>query len=132
MFNDQFVRVLRTIVSPSTVGDHCFYTIYYLPVEKRLIQDIHIMMRRMDGKAPIFATVPTLVGEADKSVYLSTKFEEAPEAVGATLGKGEDADEVVLTGLLTGTGPKAPVRPGDKATVDDVPTKVVLHFRRRI
>jgi hypothetical protein len=110
MCNNQFVRVLRTIVFTSTVGDHCIYTIYYLPVEKRLIQDIHIMLRRMDGNAPIFATAPALVGEAGKPVYISTKIEETPVG-GATIGKDQDDEALtaVLTGQLSDAGP------GDKA-----------------
>jgi hypothetical protein len=81
-------------------------------------------MMGMDGKAPVFTTVPALVGEADKSNYLSTKVVEAPVAV--TPGKDFDDEtlKTVLTGLFSGVE--------DKAIVDDVPTKVVLHFRRRV
>jgi hypothetical protein len=128
------VRVLRTIVFPSTVGDHCFHTIYYLTVKRRVIQDIHIMLRRMDGKAPRFATVPVIETEDGKSGVIFTKVEEAPEATTVTIGKEADdkAIKAALASLLSGAGDKATVGPRDKARVDDVPTKVVLHIRRRV
>jgi hypothetical protein len=71
VFNDQFVRVLRTIVYPATDGDHCFHNVYYVPVEKRVIQDIHIMLRQLDGTSPIF--VPVL--ENESGIVATTKVE---------------------------------------------------------
>jgi hypothetical protein len=137
LFNDQFVRVLRTIVLPSTVGDHCFHTIYYLPVERRVIQDIHVMLRRMDGKAPKFATVPIIETEDGKSGKSgkSTRVDDAlatPLALTVEKKVDDKTLKAALAGVLSGAGDKVLVGPGDKATVDDVPTKTVLHFRRRV
>jgi len=36
------VRLLRTFIRPSKFGEHHFHNVYYLPIEKRVIQDIHI------------------------------------------------------------------------------------------
>ena len=54
---DQNLRKLRIIQYPSIVGEHRFQNIYYLPVEKRVFQDINIQMRLMDG-----STVPFEAG----------------------------------------------------------------------
>jgi hypothetical protein len=79
LFNDQYVRVLRTIVYPSTVGDHCFQTVYYMPVEKRLIQDIHIMMRQLDGTSPIFVTDESGTRRRNKKQRVETKTYEGDD-----------------------------------------------------
>jgi len=54
---DQNLRTLRIIHFPSVVGEHRFQNVYYLPVEKRVFQDINIQMRLMDG-----STVPFEAG----------------------------------------------------------------------
>jgi hypothetical protein len=86
--------------------DHCFHTIYYLPVEKRVIQDLHIIMRQMDGKAPIFTTVPVVETENGKLGVISTIVEEAPVAADVIVGKAVDDKtlKTALTGLLSGAG----------------------------
>jgi len=43
------VRLLRTIICPTQSGNHLFDNIYYLPVEKKLFQDIRIELREASG-----------------------------------------------------------------------------------
>jgi hypothetical protein len=60
---DQNLRTLRTIIFPVKGEEHRFLNIYYLPVEKRVFQDITIQMRLTDGSpVPLEAdTVPVKV-----------------------------------------------------------------------
>jgi hypothetical protein len=92
------------------------------------------MILQMESKAPKFATVPVVETENGKSGVIFTKVEEAP--AGTTVAIGKEADDkaikAALAGLLSGAGYNATVGPGDKASVDDVPTKVLQHFRRRV
>ena len=57
------VRLLRTIICPTQLGDHLFQNIYYLRVEKSLFQDIRIKLRLLDGEHAAFenSVIPTKV-----------------------------------------------------------------------
>jgi len=57
------VRLLRTIICPTQLGNHLFQNIYYLPVEKKLFQDIRIELREADGEPAAFedSIIPTKV-----------------------------------------------------------------------
>jgi hypothetical protein len=62
-FGSQYVRVLRTFIQPSKYCNHTFDNIYYLPVEKRLFQNIEVRLLRFDGRAVGFhpSTTPVKV-----------------------------------------------------------------------
>jgi hypothetical protein len=47
---NKLVRCLRTITHPTAYCQHKFQNIYYLPVEKRHIQDIRINILNMQGE----------------------------------------------------------------------------------
>ena len=57
------VRLLRTIICPTQLGNHLFQNIYYLPVEKKLFQDIRIELREASGEPAALeaSIVPTKV-----------------------------------------------------------------------
>ena len=57
------VRLLRTIICPTQLGNHLFLNVYYLPVEKSLFQDIRIELRVSGGGPAAFedSTIPTKV-----------------------------------------------------------------------
>jgi hypothetical protein len=46
----QYVRCLRTFIKQTTNCNHIFDNVYYMPVEKRLFQDIQIQILTLDGK----------------------------------------------------------------------------------
>ena len=48
------VRVLRPIILWPATGKHLFQNIYYFPVEKSELQDIHIELKLLDGEPPEF------------------------------------------------------------------------------
>jgi hypothetical protein len=54
--DSQHIRDLRTFIQPSTYCKHTFDNIYYVPVEKRRIQDIEIKILRLEG-TPVKITV---------------------------------------------------------------------------
>ena len=43
------VRLLRTIICPTQLGNRQIQNVYFLPVEKTLFQDIRIELRVTDG-----------------------------------------------------------------------------------
>ena len=57
------VRLLRTIICPTQLGNHVFQNIYYPPIEKKLFQDICIEPREANGERAAFEAtiVPTTV-----------------------------------------------------------------------
>ena len=57
------VRLLRTIICPTQLGNHLFQNAYYLPVEKTLFQDVRIELRVLDGTHAAFedSVIPTKV-----------------------------------------------------------------------
>ena len=63
MVGTESVRLLRTIICPTQSGNHLFDNIYYLPVEKKLFQDIRIELREAsDAPAALEAgIIPTKV-----------------------------------------------------------------------
>ena len=48
-FGDRLVRVLRTFITPSLTGQYTFTNIHYVPVEKRIFQDIRIEILNTQG-----------------------------------------------------------------------------------
>ncbi len=48
----QYIRCFRTFVLPKTYCNNVFYNVYYVPVEKRCYQDIHIEVKRKTGEPP--------------------------------------------------------------------------------
>ena len=48
------VRLLRTIICPTQLGNHQFQNVYYLPVQRTLFQDIRIELRVSDGGPAAF------------------------------------------------------------------------------
>ena len=57
------VRLLRTIICPTQLGNHMFQNIYYLPIEKKLFQDIRIELRETNGEPAVLeaSIIPTKV-----------------------------------------------------------------------
>ena len=57
------VRLLRTIICPTQLGNHMFQNIYYLPVEKNLFQDLRIELREASGEPAALeaSIIPTRV-----------------------------------------------------------------------
>ena len=57
------VRLLRTIICPTQIGNHLFQNFYYLPVENPLFQNIRIELRVLDGEHAAFenSVIPTKV-----------------------------------------------------------------------
>jgi len=57
------VRLLRTIICPTQLGNNLFKNIYYLPLERTLFQDIRIELRVSDGGPAAFeySIIPTKV-----------------------------------------------------------------------
>ena len=57
------VRILRTIICPTQLGNDLFQNVYYLPVERTLFQDIRIELRVSDGGPAAFevSVIPTKV-----------------------------------------------------------------------
>ena len=57
------VRLLRTIICPTQLGNHQFQNVYYLHVEKKLFQDIRMELRVSDGGPAAFedSVIPTNV-----------------------------------------------------------------------
>ena len=57
------VRLLRTIICRTQLGNHIFQNIYYLPVEKTHFQDIRIELREAKGEPAAFdaSIIPTKV-----------------------------------------------------------------------
>ena len=49
----ELTRLLRTIITPSQLGQHLFPNIYYLPVERNDITSIHIELSLVDHDRPI-------------------------------------------------------------------------------
>ena len=50
MVGTESFRLLRVIICPTQLGNHLFHNIYYLPVEKKLFQDIRIELREASGE----------------------------------------------------------------------------------
>ena len=50
MVGTESVRLLRTIIFPTQLGNHLFHNIYYLPDEKKPFQDIRIELREASGE----------------------------------------------------------------------------------
>ena len=50
MVGTESVRLLRTIICSTQLGNHLFHIIYYLPVEKKLFQEIRIELRVASGE----------------------------------------------------------------------------------
>jgi len=63
MVGTESVRLLRTIICPTQLGNHLFQNIYYLPVEKKLFQDINVELRETSGEPPALEAgiIPTKV-----------------------------------------------------------------------
>ena len=57
------VRLLRTIICPTQLGNHLFQNVYYLPVEKTHFEDTRIELRETDGGPAALeaSVVPTKV-----------------------------------------------------------------------
>jgi len=57
------VRLLRTRICPTQLGNHMFQNIYYLPIEKKLFQDIRIELRETNGEPAVLeaSIIPTKV-----------------------------------------------------------------------
>jgi len=57
------VRLLRTVICPTQLGNHMFQNIYYLPVEKNPFQDIRIELREASGEPAALESgiIPTKV-----------------------------------------------------------------------
>jgi hypothetical protein len=53
-FGGQYVRVLRTFITPTAHCNYSFENVYYVPVEKRRLHDIEIKILRLDGKTVEF------------------------------------------------------------------------------
>ena len=55
------VRLLRTIICPTQLGNHLFQNISHLPVDRTLFQDIRIELRVSDGGPAAFedSIIPT-------------------------------------------------------------------------
>jgi hypothetical protein len=51
---ENLLRGLRTYIAPSTQCQHIFDQIYYMPVQKRIFQDIRIEILTMEGKRYAF------------------------------------------------------------------------------
>ena len=50
MVGTECVRLLRINICLTQLGNHLFHIIYYLPVEKKLFQDIRIELREASGE----------------------------------------------------------------------------------
>ena len=63
MEGTESVSLLRTIICPTRLGNHLFHNIYYLPVEKKLFQDIRIELRETSAEPAAFEAgiIPTTV-----------------------------------------------------------------------
>jgi len=63
MVGTERVRLLRTILCPTQLGNHLFHNIYYLPVEKKLFQDVRIELREASGEPAALeaSIIPTKV-----------------------------------------------------------------------
>jgi hypothetical protein len=46
---ENLIRCLRTYIAPSTECQHIFDHIYYMPVQKRIFQDMRIEILTMEG-----------------------------------------------------------------------------------
>jgi len=54
LIGENLVQCLRTITAPSTVTEHTFQRVYYMPVEKSLIRSIRIELLSRKGKWWLF------------------------------------------------------------------------------
>jgi len=63
MVGTECVRLLRSTLCPTQLGSHLFHNIYYLPVEKKLFQDIRIELRETSAEPAAFEAgiIPTTV-----------------------------------------------------------------------
>jgi hypothetical protein len=70
------VRCLKTFIAPTHHCQHVFETVYYVPVEKRRLQDIRIELLNLEGKRGI---------HSEKCIHLySTTFVRLAEVMSVT------------------------------------------------
>jgi hypothetical protein len=62
-FGSQYVRVLRTFITPTAHCNYLFEKVYYVLVEKRRFHDIEIKILRLGGKPVEFtdSTIPVKI-----------------------------------------------------------------------